>query len=82
MIELAGRDYNATIGSDVQRDGMYLELADQDGRIVGEIFFSDIDGKMTITLFLPEVPVEVVEWMIARARFVCRRPPLQPANHA
>lgn len=73
MIELAGRNYKATIGSDVQRDGMYLELADQDERIVGEIFFSDVDGKMTVTLSQPEVPLEVVKWMIATAKI--RLPP-------
>ncbi|TPJ77031.1 hypothetical protein [Mesorhizobium sp. B2-6-2] len=73
MIEFAGKSYEATIGSDLQRDGMYLELADQDQRVVGEIFFSDVDGKMTVTLFQPEVPLEMIEWMIATARV--RLPP-------
>ncbi|MDG4875538.1 hypothetical protein P9273_10555 [Mesorhizobium sp. WSM4935] len=77
MIELAGRNYRATIGSDVQRDGMYLELVDDRKQIVGEIFFSDIDGKITVTLSQPEVPVELVEWMIATARV--RLPPADPA---
>ena len=77
MVELAGRTYAATIGSDVQRDGMYLELADQDGHIVGEIFFSDVDGKMTVILCQPEVPLEVVEWMIATAKV--RLPPTDGA---
>ncbi|MDX8539293.1 MULTISPECIES: hypothetical protein [Mesorhizobium] len=77
MIELAGRNYEATIGSDVQRDGMYLELADQYEHIVGEIFFSDVDGKMTLTLSQPDVPLEVVEWMIATAKV--RLPPTDPA---
>ena len=76
MVELAGRTYAATIGSDVQRDGMYLELADQDGHVVGEIFFSDVDGKMAITLYQPGVPVEVVEWMISIAKV--RLPPTNP----
>ncbi|MER8476521.1 hypothetical protein [Mesorhizobium sp. M1163] len=78
MVELAGRNYEATIGSDVQLDGMYLELVDQDNHIVGEIFFSDIDGKMTITLGQPEVSVEVVEWMIAKAKV--RLPPTDPVS--
>ncbi|RVC46784.1 MAG: hypothetical protein EOS65_20220 [Mesorhizobium sp.] len=76
MIELAGRNYEATIGSDVQRDGMYLELADQYEHIVGEIFFSDVDEKMTLTLSQPDVPLEVVEWMIATAKV--RLPPTDP----
>ncbi|PBB31052.1 hypothetical protein EOA60_13595 [Mesorhizobium sp. M1A.F.Ca.IN.020.06.1.1] len=76
MIVLAGRTYEATIGSDVQRDGMYLELADQHGHIVGQIFFSDFDRKMTVTLFESEVSVEVVEWMIATAKI--RLPPTNP----
>ncbi|RUV99544.1 MULTISPECIES: hypothetical protein [unclassified Mesorhizobium] len=62
MIVLAGRTYEATIGSDVQRDGMYLELADQHGHMVAQIFFSDFDRKMTVTLFESEASVEVVEW--------------------
>ncbi|WP_322417189.1 hypothetical protein [Mesorhizobium huakuii] len=76
MIELAGRSYEATIGSDVQRDGIYLELVDQENHIVGEIFLSDVDGKMTVTLCQAEVPVEVVQWMIARANV--RLPPTDP----
>ncbi|OBQ96640.1 MAG: hypothetical protein EOQ64_22470 [Mesorhizobium sp.] len=76
MIVLAGRTYEATIGSDVQRDGMYLELADQHGHIVAQIFFSDFDRKMTVTLFESEASVEVVEWMIATAKI--RLPPTNP----
>jgi len=68
MVELAGQNYEATIGSDVQRDGMYLELVDQYKHIVGEIFFSDVNEEMSITLCQPGVPIEVVEWMIARAK--------------
>ncbi|WP_027051987.1 hypothetical protein [Mesorhizobium erdmanii] len=75
MVELAGRNYDAIIGSDVQRDGMYLELLDQDGRVVGEIFYSDVAGKMTVTLSQPQAPLDVVEWMIATAKI--RLPPTE-----
>ena len=78
MIEIAGRIYEATIGRDVQRDGMFLELADQHGQIVGEIFFPDVDGKMMVTRSRPEMPLEVVEWMIATAKV--RLPPTDPAG--
>ncbi|TIT03393.1 hypothetical protein [Mesorhizobium sp.] len=57
---------------------MYLGLVDQDNRIVGEIFLSDIDGRVTITLGQPGVPVEVVEWMIAKAKV--RLPTTDPVS--
>ncbi len=73
MIELAGRSYKAIVGSDVDRDGMYLELTDQDNLLVGEVFFSDVDSRMTVTLYQSEVPLEVIEWMVARS--IVRLPP-------
>jgi hypothetical protein len=64
-----GREYHCVIGSDVQRDGMYLEIAETSaGPEIVEIFYSDQTHEMTVTTYRPDVPLEVVEWAIAKAR--------------
>ena len=69
--EIAGRTYVCIRGSDVDRDGMYLELSEISGaqtRIAMEIFYSDATGDMTVSLFDNAMPLPVVEWMIASAK--------------
>ena len=65
-----GREYAYVVGSDVIRDGMYVEVGDgPDGaNAILEIFYSDASHKMTVTLYRPDVPLEVVEWAISIAR--------------
>jgi hypothetical protein len=61
--------YQTVRGSDVQRDGMYLELIDQStGDEVAEVFYSDATHEMTISVFRPELPLRVVEALIERAK--------------
>jgi len=60
--------YRTVRGSDVQRDGMFLELIDEStGDEVAEVFYSDVTRKMTISVFRPELPLEV-ELLIERAK--------------
>ncbi len=69
--EISGRKYVCVRGSDVDRDGMYLELSEiveTKTRIAMEIFYSDTTGDMTMSLFHGAVPLSVVEWMIAKAQ--------------
>ena len=63
-------EYRYIVGSDVDRDGMYVEVSDQPNgaNAVLEIFFSDVSYDMVVTLFRPNVPLEVVEWAISVAR--------------
>ncbi len=63
-------EYRYIVGSDVIRDGMYVEVSDKpDGNdAVLEIFFSDVSYDMVVTLFKPNVPLDVVEWAISVAR--------------
>lgn len=69
-----------TRGSDIVRDGMFLE-ADLIGtaarRTVAESFYSDVTGKLTLTLFEENVPVELVEYLISDGRECL--PPKAPA---
>jgi hypothetical protein len=61
--------YRTVRGSDVQRDGMYLELIDEStGDEVAEVFYSDATHEMTISVFRPELPLRVVESLIERAK--------------
>lgn len=74
---LGDREYHIVMGSDVIRDGMYIEVKDA-GRgadAILEVFFSDASHDMLVTLFEPNVPVEIVEWAISIAR---ERLPEQP----
>jgi hypothetical protein len=61
--------YRTVRGSDVQRDGMYLELIeDSTGDEVAEIFYSDATHKMTVSVFQSELPLDVIELFIERAK--------------
>ena len=69
MIEIAERSYRSLIGSDLQREGMFLEVRNaSDDAEVAEVFYSDADDRMSFTASRDEVPVELIEWMIATAR--------------
>lgn len=75
-VEFRGRVYECTRASDVQRDGMSLELSqirDELETIVVEVFYSDQTGEMSLSTFEPMVPLEAVEWLIAQAKV--RLPP-------
>lgn len=62
--------YHTVRGSDVQRDGMFLELIDQlTGDTIAEVFYSDATGVMLISVFQPEIPLEPIERLIQRARY-------------
>jgi len=68
MVEISGQNYGVTVGSDIQRDGMYLEVEDEAKGVLAEVFYSDRDDSMTFTGYRPELPSPLVEWMIAHAR--------------
>ncbi len=68
MIELGGKIYQPTIGSDLDRDGFYLEVEDSDRALVAEVFYSDQDGSMSFTGYRPAISLELVEWMLAEAK--------------
>ncbi len=74
-IEHNGVEYWTQIGSDIIRDGMYLEVGsgpDKTGEIL-EVFYSDVTNEMSLTLHVPDVPLAVVESALAVAR--ARLPP-------
>ena len=64
--------YDFTVGSDVTRDGMFVEArdteAEEPGGVVAEVFYSDLTQSMSLTCFAPELPLPVIEELIALAR--------------
>ncbi|HTR42689.1 MAG TPA: hypothetical protein VMH87_13840 [Pseudomonadales bacterium] len=74
--DFQGHYYSTVIASDLQRDGMGLELY-RDGKLIAEVFYSDATGKFTISLFEKNLPMPVIEDYIAEAH-TCL-PPVQPS---
>ncbi len=68
-VELDGR-YQLLRASDVVRDGMWLEM--YEGGVARELvmtaFYSDIDGSLKLHVEQLEVPFEIVEAFIQKAR--------------
>jgi hypothetical protein len=68
-----GKIYRVVRGSDVHRDGMFLELwsAQTPETQLFEVFYSDVTNKMEFVCFKQEdVPIEVVEEYLRQARFL------------
>jgi hypothetical protein len=55
------------MGSDVERDGMFLELYEgadaHSGSPLAEYFYSDVDGSMTLTEYERGVPAAALAWL-------------------
>ena len=48
---------------------MYLELIDEEtGDEVAEVFFSDATRQMTVSVYRAELPLDLVELLIDRAK--------------
>jgi hypothetical protein len=61
--------YEYTVGSDVERNGMFLEVAPSpDQEVVLEIFYSDQAHTMTFTAFRADIPLPVIDWAITEAK--------------
>ena len=70
MFLLNGK-FEGLIGSDLERDGMYLEISEfpyNSVEVTLEIFYSDITNKFSITLFKENVALELIEEAIKIAK--------------
>ena len=71
--------YETIVGSDVARDGMFLELWDRpSSELALWAFFSDADGSFEVTRYRADVPPKVEAWFQAEARR--RLPPVANAE--
>jgi hypothetical protein len=71
LLKLGNHEYKFTRGSDVIRDGMFVEaevVSPGVCGVVAEIFYSDSDGKFSVSCFEENVPLEVIEYIIAEGR--------------
>lgn len=71
--EYKDKTYEVLLGSDVVRDGVFLELSekldDLHAEAVMEIFFSDVNGDFICNVWKPiEIPFEKMELFIRAAR--------------
>lgn len=64
QIDHHGTIYRTIRASDLQRDGMSLELQHGD-ETVAEVFYSDITREFSISSFAPAIPLDVIEQLIA-----------------
>ena len=69
--EYRGARYTTLVASDIQRDGIGLELhwhyGSQDN-VVAEVFASDADGSWIVNTFDCDIPLELLEELISEAK--------------
>ena len=63
-----GREWPFIIGSDIERDGLYLEVQDPEGQVVLEIFRWDERRAVTFTAFQPDLPLPLIEAALEAAK--------------
>lgn len=71
LANIAGAEYSFTLGSDVPRDGMFLEAeitGSLERRTVAEVFYSDETGRFFVSCFEERVPLELIEYLITEGR--------------
>jgi hypothetical protein len=69
-----GRTYFTVCGSDVDRDGMFLELHISGGKVVAELFYSDQTHEFTFTQLSPEpIPILILQRFIEEAQLDLRQ---------
>ena len=71
-----GRLFTTLMGSDLNRDGMFIELNSDDSSFpLMEAFYCDADSSFAVTGFGRPIPISVVEEFVREARE--RLPPIQ-----
>lgn len=64
-------DYEFARGSDIVRDGMFLELtmANTDPVLqLAEVFYSDVTRQFSLTCYEPNIPLVVIESLIEQSK--------------
>lgn len=79
LVEYGGQQYQVARGSDVVRDGMFVELHEyipSQSQLIDTsywkailyVFQSDVDGSVTFSCYREDVPFGLVEIFITEAR--------------
>jgi hypothetical protein len=61
------KEWRTQLASDVERDGLGLELLDRSGAVCAEVFRCDRDRSVTVTAFVPALPSEALAWLCSEA---------------
>jgi len=70
-IQIEGVKYELVRGSDIDRDGMFLEASILDSnplQQVAEVFYSDQSHEFTFSCFMENIPLELIEKLISSAK--------------
>jgi hypothetical protein len=72
--QIGDRSFCLVRGSDVERDGMYLELEDCGATAspLAEVFYSDTAHTFSTTIYDPATPDAAVRWLEEQARQLLR----------
>ncbi|MCA8218311.1 hypothetical protein LGN20_30790 [Burkholderia cepacia] len=68
MTEDIGRVFRLQMASDVLRDGLGLELVNDHEEVVAEVFRSDVNNSLEISLFERDLPFVEIERLLKKAR--------------
>jgi len=60
--------YKMQVAEDVVRDGLGVELLNETGDVVAEIFRSDREHTVLVNIFSYDIPLAAIELLIARAK--------------
>jgi hypothetical protein len=60
--------YTTQVASDVTRDGLGVELLNEAGDVVAEIFRSDSEQTILVNTFFYDIPLEAIELLVIRAK--------------
>jgi hypothetical protein len=61
-------EYRTQIASDVVRDGLGLELLDQKGNVIAEVFRSDTHHRIILNTFNNDIPIELIQKLVEEAK--------------
>ena len=64
---MSPHDFKMMTASDILRDGLGVELLDNSGAVIAEVFRSDRKRTVTITTFSGEVPLTAMQELIRYA---------------
>lgn len=66
--------YQLIRGSDIVRNGMYLELSEANTspvRQLAEVFYSDATHDFVLSYCEANIPLVVIEWLISESKRLC-----------
>lgn len=61
-------EYHYLLASDVERNGLGVEMNSANGTLVAEVFRCDADNSVTVTLFAEALPFAHIEKLVRMAR--------------